>query len=368
MSSRPALPSQLANTHIASLLQSGTIPPVKYQILNVQGGTEILVGRLKVDTPTPSGHAFILRRYDTGAVSLTTMFRAAYPMADAGAYPKTGLNTPTYLPAPESEKREFQWVKENYDLSGNNGSSRDPSSIPRLAGTWVSTDVAIELGEAYSLGELIHSVVEAQPDPNANYRRSGKGKDGAATTPSKTLPTPPRASPNPPTKRRKEASPAPAPLVVSPRRSARTKSPKPASQPIPSLTSVVKASKKSSRRTEVETLAGSDETAVDDDAGVAAVEGSASSELREEDLAEQRKLISDLKEQRDKARSDVSKTVKRAREDEDKPLAFDFKEPQVGERVIATNSRISPSQKSAVWGVMAFAFGVTAASFLPNLF
>ncbi|KAJ7066927.1 hypothetical protein C8F01DRAFT_1208229 [Mycena amicta] len=344
--SRPALPDHLANSHIAALRQSiprlsrpaahpppvesGSIPSVKFQILNVQGGTEILVGRLKVDTPTVPTKAqsntcpaFILRRFDTGAVSLTSMFRAAFPAAD--------------VEAPEAEKREVQWVRDNYDLTGNNGSSRD-TSVTRLAGTWVGTDVAVELGEAYSLGELIHTVVEAKPDPNANYRRSGKGKDGASvTTPS---------------------SPAPAPL-----------SPKPSSQPMPSLTSVVKASKKTPRRAEVDVSAGSDETAVDDDeAGVTAVEESASAELREQDLVEQRELINNLKAQRDKARVDAPTTVKRAREDEDKPLSFDFKEPQVGERAIATNSRISPSQRSAVWGAFFFAFGVTAASFLPNLF
>jgi len=365
---RPPLPVRHQNTHLKDVDSRGIV--VKYQILNCQGN-DILVGRLKVDTPTPSGHAFILRRFDTGAVSLTTMFRAAFPNAPEDA-----------------EKREVQWVKDTYDLTGNNGSSKD-TNITRLAGTWVSPTIAVELGEAYSLGGLIQSVVNAKPDPTANYRRSGnKGtKDPVSSPPtsyvpaqpaSRALPTPSptHASPNP-AKRRKESSPAPAPVApvtpVPARRSARTKSPVPKSAPMPSLTSAAKSVKKATRR-EVVTPGGSDETAVDEEGDV--VEESVGTELREQDLAEQRDMIADLKAQRDKALAvkhrgstdDTPAKLKRAREDESKKLEFEFKEPEIGERVIATNRRITPSQKSVVWGVMAFAFGMTAVSFLPNLF
>ncbi|KAJ6531752.1 hypothetical protein B0H19DRAFT_1081725 [Mycena capillaripes] len=360
---RPPLPRQHQNAHIKDIDSSNIV--VKYQILNCQGN-DILVGRLKVDTPTPSGHAFILRRFDTGAVSLTTMFRAAFPNS-----------------SDEAEKREVQWVKDTYDLTGNNGSSKD-TSITRLAGTWVSPSIAKELGAAYSLGELINAVVEAKPDPTANYRRSGNksGTKDSATTPSsasaqpasRALPTPSptQALPNP-AKRRKESSPAPAPAApvtpVPPRRSARTKSPPPKSVPMASLTSVAKSAKKATRREEVVTPGGSDETAVDEEGDV--VEESVGTELREQDLAEQRDMIETLKAQRDKARGndvDAPAKLKRAREDEGKKFEFEFKEPEIGERVIATNRRISPSQKSVVWGVVAFAFGMTAVSFLPNLF
>ncbi|KAJ6494791.1 hypothetical protein C8R47DRAFT_1117212 [Mycena vitilis] len=365
---RPSLPVRHQNLRITETDSRSIV--VKYQILNCQGN-DILVGRLKVDTPTPSGHAFILRRFDTGAVSLTTMFRAAFP------------NAPD-----DAEKREVQWVKDTYDLTGNNGSSKD-TSITRLAGTWVSPTVAKELGEAYLLGDLINSVVEAKPDPNANYRRSGNKKDSASTPQSastvaaptsRSLPTPSptHASPNP-AKRRKESSPAPvsaAPVTPNPpRRSTRTKSPVPKSAQMPSLTSAAKSiNKRAARREEVVTPGGSDETAVDEEGDV--VEESVGTELREQDLAEQRDMIEDLKAQRDKTlavkhggkAADAPAKLKRAREDEGKKLEFEFKEPEIGERVIATNRRITPSQKSVVWGVMAFAFGMTAVSFLPNLF
>lgn len=119
------------------------------------------------------------------------------------------------------------------------------------------------------------------------------------------------------------------------------------------------------------TPGGSDETAVDDEGDV--VEESVGTELREQDLAEQRDMIADLKAQRDKALAvkntdDAPTKLKRAREEENQKLEFEFKEPEIGERVIATNRRISPTQKSVVWGVVAFAFGMTAVSFLPNLF
>jgi hypothetical protein len=43
--------------------------------------------------PAPNEHAFVLRRYDTGAISVTTMFKAAFPGATE-----------------EEEEREMRWV------------------------------------------------------------------------------------------------------------------------------------------------------------------------------------------------------------------------------------------------------------------
>ncbi|KAF8656830.1 hypothetical protein AX16_002378 [Volvariella volvacea WC 439] len=443
MSNRPPLPVRHANPHVKTVLDSGSLPPVKYQILNCQG-QDILVGRLKIETPTPSGHAFILRRFDTGAVSLTTMFRAAFPNA-----------------AESDEKQEVQWVKENYDLSGNNGSTKD-TSITRLAGTWVNPQLALELGDSYLLGALIQAIVDAKPDPNANYRRSGR-QSTAPTNPitgtpkpqSAILPMPPSSplatplkslqvpllTPRPsspglgqphPAKRRKdaEASPAPLPLppqtvpntpagapqsspvkpTTMPRRSARTKSPAPpkilsftptsASTPAAKTTRTTKALFR--REETTRTPGGSDETVVDEEVErVKVVDGIAGSELREEDLREQKQLIENLKAQREavqkeKEEKEVEETEeakeeeehdyaeeeqqveeeqsrKRAREDEDAPLKFEFKEPETGVRPIATNRRVGrfhlePKNKSFAWGVAAFALGVGAVTWLPNFF
>lgn len=313
------------------------------------------------------------------------MFRAAFPTASE-----------------QEEKRETAWVKENYDLSGNNGSSKE-HDIVRLAGIWVSPEVAIELGDAYSLGNIIPVVAKAQPDPTANYRRSGKAAGNTPKGPPSTSASPAAkplstqsstaALPNP-SKRRKESSPAPASVPTPPpapsatpvaapppRRSTRTKSPAPKPGPA-SLTAAVKTMKsvKVVRREEVLTPGSSDETAVGDD--VEAADASADMEtadiagpdLRAQDIAEQQAMIEGLKAQRDAFMSDMGDEdgdgdgvtkLKRAREDAEEALVFDFKEPEVGERAIATNRRVGrfqlePRQKSFAWGVAAFAVGLGA--------
>ena len=359
------------------------------------------------------GHAFILRRFDTGAVSLTTMFRAAFPNA-----------------SDSEEKMEVAWVKDTYDLSGNNGSTRD-AHITRLAGVWVGTDVALELGYAYNLGKLIEVVVEATPDPNGNYRRSGKSaaNNAPATAPApatvnaqavvappkvskppsavKSLPTPsPTATVNPPTKRRKESSPSvepqsavkppskhsPAPSKAPPpsptlRRSARTKSPAPRQPSAPPSLRTPKATRSAAKKesTTAPTPGSSDLTVVDEESLVVE-DGVVGTELRDQDIEEQQKLIQDLKNKRDASRKaqgrgeesmDVaadessssahSSTTgkKREREDGDEPLKFNFKEPEIAEREISTNRRVGrftmePRTKSFAWGLAAFAVGMGA--------
>lgn len=294
------------------------------------------------------------------------MFRAAFPKADE-----------------QSEKDEVQWVKENYDLTGNNGSSKDPS-ITRLAGTWVSADLARELGLSYHLGDLISLVVDAQPDPGASYRRSGKGATGtpkalstAEIAPSKPPSVTSPSAPNPP-KRRKEASPAPIPTPASPppekrilpRRTTRTKSPAPRAAPVPLAKTPSRRSVRREAKAEVVTPGGSDETAVEEEE---AVEDVAGEQLREQDIAEQKTLIEDLKAKRNAALKTADEqvdssqqlAVKRSREEEDEALRFNFKEPEVGQRAIATNRRIGgyfeePRTQSLAWGIAAFAFGMGA--------
>ena len=366
------------------------------------------------------GHAFILRRFDTGAVSLTTMFRAAFPNA-----------------SDSEEKLEVAWVKDTYDLSGNNGSTRD-THITRLAGVWVGPTVALELGHAYMLGRLIEAVVEATPDPNGNYRRSGKSAATnapaiapatvnvqAVVTPSlpsivskpssaiKSLPTPsPTATTNPPTKRRKESSPtvepqsivkspsrhSPAPSKVSVppppsptlRRSTRTKSPAPRQPSAPPSLRTPKATrsvvKKESITFTTAPAPGSSDLTVVDEESLVVENGVIGTELRDQDIKEQQKLIQDLKDKRDASRKAQAKEEegmdvaddesssslhssttgkKREREDEDEPLKFDFKEPEKAERAISTNRRVSrfnmePRTKSFAWGLAAFAVGMGA--------
>ena len=363
---------------------------------------------------TQDGHAFILRRFDTGAVSLTTMFRAAFPNA-----------------SDSEEKTEVAWVKDTYDLSGNNGSTRD-AHITRLAGVWVGPTVALELGRAYMLGRLIEAVVEATPDPNGNYRRSGKSAANNApviapapatvnaqavvsqpsivSKPSsavKSLPTPsPTATVNPPTKRRKESSPsvepqsvvkppsrhspapskasAPPPPSPTLRRSARTKSPAPRQPSAPPSLRTPKATRSAAKKESTAPTPGSSDLTVVDEESLVVEDGVVGTELRDQDIKEQHKLIQDLKDKRDASRKAQAKGEenmdlagdessssssatgkKREREDEDEPLKFNFKEPENAERAISTNRRVSrfnmePRTKSFAWGLAAFAVGMGA--------
>ncbi len=298
------------------------------------------------------------------------MFRAAFPLA-----------------SDQEEKVELQWIKDTYDLTGNNGSSRD-TGITRLAGVWVDTKLALELARHYSLGCLIDGVVDAIPNPNGNYRRSGKSGGAtatpkaaeaplAATTPFKPVSTnKSRISPvEPPAKRRKAvASPvarSPSPPYRSsppaPRRSTRTKSPSLRASELPKAS---RTPRKSTRRDFViDTPGGSEQTVVDDDGY--GLEKVIHSELHSQDIAEQKDLINGLKAQREEALAEEDdidmeypSMSKRSREDE-KPLKFEPKRQEVESRAIATNRRVSrfhlePKTKSVAWGVAAFVFGAGA--------
>ncbi|EFI27935.1 hypothetical protein CC1G_14426 [Coprinopsis cinerea okayama7 len=406
MTARPPLPLRHANPSLRD--GNATIPPVKYQILSCQG-KDILVGRLKIDT-TDGGHAFILRRFDTQAISLTTMFRAAFPTASEA-----------------EEKDEINYVKANFDLFGNNGSSKEPH-ITRLAGTWVNRDTAGQLAHDYNMVDLINTMVEAEPDPNGQYRRSNKSAQNnnpptnapeptpatnvhatrspakqSPKPPSKTLPTPSPGSGDaqpPAPKRRREGSPAtftsgipvassPAvPKTPGPRRSTRTKSPAPSRVPQP-LTATKPRSRASvappsPKKRPVDLpksspIKAEEDTAVEDNV--------AGNELYAQDISEQKKLIADLKaaasskkpadtvkeddDQQMEEEGQGPSKLKRIRQDEEKPLQFEFKEPEREERQIATNRRVGrfdmqPERKSLAWGIAAFAFGMTAITYLPN--
>lgn len=295
------------------------------------------------------------------------MFRAAFPTA-----------------SDEAEKAEAAWAKANFETAGTNRSGK-----ARFAGTWVSPVVSLTIGEAYGLTPILEPLTDAMPDPAVEYRKSSRAQGNISmTNPEGTpkgvkqqLPTPaPSFGPGPtPAKRvRREASPAatPAPRnttassVASPRRSGRTASP--AQPPLPK-TLVAKPAKsplKASRSTAIDptTPGGSDETAVDED--LPDVPGPDP----EQDIAEQRELIANLKKQRDEQQrlqvtenqdetpsAEASGATKRGRDEVEAPLKFDFKEPETEERAIASNRRVSrfiemtPERRSAAWGTAAFA-------------
>ncbi|KAL5526063.1 hypothetical protein ACEPAG_7401 [Sanghuangporus baumii] len=414
---RPSLPYQAINPHLA-LLDQSKLPAVKFQVIT-RDGQEIVVGRIKIQTP--NGHAFILRRYDTGAVSQTTMFRAAFPAA-----------------SDDLERIESNWVKQNFDSTGANGGSAPGggrSDALRLAGVWVRPEIAKTIAPDYSLESIIEPLLSARPDPGQEYRRSTKQNaaaqqaNGAAAggvagivssspvkPPSTSIPTSPPGSPKP--KRRKEASIAatvaatvstPAPPAASPkkaastsetlglptpRRSGRTTSPAPAPAPVTPATRGTRSKVTKTTATKVTTVKEQPSarlaTPEEDDEGE---EADVPGPNMHEDIAEQRELIAKLKAERAQkekekevpsavplAQSDSQGSSKRSREDveEKKPLKFQFREPgseetAVSRRSIRSNRRISfvdmePQQKSAAWGALWFAAGLAAAATIPSFF
>lgn len=322
----------------------------------------------------PSGHAFVLRRLDTSAVSLTTMFRAAFPTA-----------------TDDHEKAESSWVRATYDLTGTNKGGR-----ARFAGTWVTPEIALQLADSYRLGSVLPILVKAEPEAGVVYRRSTraqqptpeqspaaakepgpapakKRREGSPATP-KVVPPTPKVAPAtpvavepivptpPPSTTRQAATP-------SPRRSTRYKSPAPTPAPPRARTP---------RSTRIRKVATPEPELVQEEAEADPVAQAMTQDIMDEDIREQKALIARLKQERARRAakkeieeeeevheaSPVRPASKRPREEE--VLKFDFKEPteEVGERAIATNRRVSlqmtPQRKSAAWGALAFAFALGA--------
>ncbi|EKM58366.1 uncharacterized protein PHACADRAFT_252627 [Phanerochaete carnosa HHB-10118-sp] len=342
-------------------LEPAKVPPVKFQEI-VRDGQATIVARMKI--PTPSGHAFILRRLDTGAISLTTMFRTAFPTA------------------PEDvERKEAAWVKATYDTSGANKSGK-----ARFAGTWVNPDVALEIAKDYNLEPVIVPLADASPDPNMVYRKSQKLLQQQPTPVASPVAHTGAAARDaaPPAKRRRDASPTASATLVNPsaetgatpaRRSTRQRSPAtvtPAAK-TPKTPKTIKAVHEHL----VSIHTNSDETAVEEeDMEIVKV----AQPNVEEDVREQKELVERLKADRSAAEasqmlavegSTQSVAPKREREDEKVEYKLDIKEPETEERAVVSNSRVRvqmpPERKSLAWGALLFAAGLGAVTFLPSL-
>lgn len=329
----------------------------------------------------PAGHAFILRRLDTGAISLTTMFRTAFPTA------------------PEDvERKEAAWVKSTFDTAGANKSGK-----ARFAGTWVTPDVALAIAKDYGLELVIAPLTEASPDPNMVYRKSQKTLQQqptpVASPVAHTTGTPRDAVP--PAKRRREASPASTTLVNAPteagatparqvratqrrevassssRRSTRVKSPVATTPAMTAKSPKTPKTVKAVHEHLVSNTTNPDETVVEEeDSEVIKV----AQPNIEEDIREQRELLERLKAQRSAAEaalllvdeaSTVSLTQKREREEENPEYKLNIKEPENEERAVASNGRIRvlaqmpPERKSLAWGTLLFAVGMGAVYVSP---
>ncbi len=302
-------------------------------------------------------------------------------------------------------------MKANFDNRDTNGSSRDPASRLRLAGTWVTAEVAQLLAPTYNLEHIIKPLAVALPDSQQPYRRSTKASP-QKPTPASSASTTSEQHPN---KRRKESSPLPVPesapspttpshvdlrTAVVPRRNGRsTVSPAPSSQSRasrakpPSKRTIQRVTATATTTTitvvtngkgPVRLATPAESDAPDDDNEIAEVPGPDMSA----DVAEQRELIAKLKAERELGKQvvdgdtsmdmeesdDGGSQLKRSREEAEKPLQFNFPDeapPLAVARPIVTNSRLrlprlEPQQKSAAWGAVWFAAGLAAAYVLPN--
>lgn len=322
--------------------------PVKFQVITREA-QDIIVGRVKI--PTPNGnHAFILRRFDTGAISLSTMFRAAFPTA-----------------GDEAEKIDSNWVKTNYDLTGANGGGK-----LRLAGTWVPPALAVHLAPSYSLNQVIYPLAEAQPDAGASYRKSSRhttngpvnANMGALSTPLKTtrganVTESPSTHPSKRTKR-ESASPA-RPRIA------------PAS---PLKQSVLPPMKEESPAP---------------DQAEAEPEPEVPGPNMEEDIAESKALIARLQREKEEAEAKAKELAqelteagteseapapvvagaKRGREEATPPPTLDLDRQPVDtsdRQLVRSRSAQRANRRSAMWGAVAFAVGLGVTSVLPNLF
>lgn len=262
------------------------------------------------------------------------MYKAAFPTAPE-----------------EHEKNEAAWVRNNYDVTGANGSSgHDGGPKLRLNGTWVSIALAQHLAPTYGLQKIITPLLEAQPDPKVEYRKSSKSLPAA----NPQVSSPEVGTPSAP-KRRRAMSPATmtpdkdgkaVPIRSSPRKAGRQ-------SPAPRLTTPVQ---------DANTPAGgSDETAVENEHEE---EADVPGPDPEQDIQEQKALIAALKVKRDAAGTVPTPNPRKRQGGKTPPPSFNPIEPQVGERAIIQRRRVQlhlqPHQKAAAWGTLAFAVGLGA--------
>ncbi|KAG8953116.1 hypothetical protein FRC04_003063 [Tulasnella sp. 424] len=351
---RPSLP--IADYNI-KLQDEAVHQPVKFQII-VRDGHEIIVGRVKV--PTPNNHAFILRRFDTGAISLSTMFRAAYPSASE-----------------EAEKAELTWVKTNYDIAGQNGGGK-----LRLAGIWVPPGLALHFADHYGLTNILPSLAHATPEEKAAYRKNARTTGGstvvaavpaAGTTtssqpestsglgiPTSLPPTSPKSPKTTPSKPAKASSPARQP---PPKRSRKSASPAPSLLPKPTPTKAVRSSPRRPPKVQEEEE-----------------EPEVPGPNPEQDIREAQEEAARIMAQGRAAQqldpvTPAGKKKRTIQATETPPPQFDMEKiEQSGMEVAVVRpivnprrlANLQPTQKAAAWGGLLMAVGWGAATYLPQ--
>ncbi|KAK4699462.1 hypothetical protein P7C70_g6800, partial [Phenoliferia sp. Uapishka_3] len=138
---RPPLPRQHANEQM--IAWKGKMHKVKTQVLTLGPGKTITIARVKCPVPkqTP-GH--IIKRFDTGAVSASSLFRAAFPTSSEA-----------------EEAAEMKWIakgsRKMYGDTEAAGVEHDESR--KLSGTWIPADKSAKLAKEYGILKFAQDLI-----------------------------------------------------------------------------------------------------------------------------------------------------------------------------------------------------------------
>lgn len=146
-------------TRVNPRLGAATPRQVKLQVIRRED-KEIIIGRIKLPTVNGAEHGFLLKRFDTNAIAGSSMFRLAFPYADA-----------------ETERAEMAYLEARFDTEVANGglahathgtrSRAKKAALPpgstgvRLQGVWIPCDVAAPIAADYGLLEIVQPLLDA---------------------------------------------------------------------------------------------------------------------------------------------------------------------------------------------------------------
>ncbi|WFD33409.1 hypothetical protein MCUN1_000222 [Malassezia cuniculi] len=170
---------------------------VKLQVIRRED-KEIIIGRIKLPTVNGAEHGFLLKRFDTNAIAGSSMFRLAFPYADA-----------------ESERAEMAYLETRFDTDVANGGLIQPprnarsrakkeavlppgSTGVRLQGVWIPCEAAAPIAQDYGLLEIVQPLLDAtavkvpgeaapvlNPDPETIARAAQATESEAPSTPTR---------------------------------------------------------------------------------------------------------------------------------------------------------------------------------------
>ncbi|GJN87180.1 hypothetical protein Rhopal_000125-T1 [Rhodotorula paludigena] len=187
---RPSLPSHAANKLLADEAKGAgsgrahRLPKVKTQTLHLgeDNGT-ITIARIKC--PVPKGvPGHIIKRFDTDAVSASSLFRAAFPTASA-----------------DEETLEMRWVavgsRGTYGDTAKAGNEEDESK--KLSGTWIPSSHASLLAQEYGIERYAVELIQ--------FVEAGTQEDGTPEPPTPSVSNDSPAVRSPRSKRARVSSP-----------------------------------------------------------------------------------------------------------------------------------------------------------------